>query len=927
MKKIIFILCLFCIINQVSAQVSVSPVFPSVDDNVTVYFNAAEGNAALKGFTGDVYAHTGVITDQSSSQSDWKFVVSAWATADAKVKMVRVSTDLYKLDFNIRTYYGVPAGVIVKKMAFVFRDLNGQTVGRSSDGSDIFYDVIDPNASLAIKIIKPSTKTLVVNQGDKIDIQCASSKTGILTITDNGSQVALVGNGKLINTQITVSQPGSHNVEFKAVAGAETSAESFTYINAPQVTVLNPPTGLKLGMNRSTINIKSMTLLLDAPGKSFVYVIGSFNNWQVDNKYLMNKSVNGNQFWLQIDGLDFNQDISYQYLIEGTTKVADPFSELVLNQNGDGSIAASTFNNIPTFPTQTSGAATWVRPNANYVWQTNNFKRPAKGDLVVYELLVRDFSAAKNYQTLIDSMNYFKSLGINAIELMPINEFDGNESWGYNPTFHMALDKAYGTPEKFKEFVDKCHANGIAIILDIVFNQAHDNSPLVKMYPPASNPWVNAAARHPYNVFYDFNHESAFTKSFVKRCLQYWLEEYQIDGYRFDLAKGFTQKQTNDDASFSAYDQSRVDILTDYHNTVQNTSAGAYTILELFSQNSEETVLINSGMMTWGNMNNVYNETSMGYNNNNLQGVTPKSRGWSTPSLVGYMESHDEERQMYKNTSFGNSFGNYDIKQLSTGLSRVELTSSFFYTLPGPKMIWMFGELGYDYSINFNGRVGNKPVRWDYFKDYSRKRLYNVVADLIDLRNKYSTVFNTNIYDLGELGFNKFKSFHLKDNNISFTIMGNFDVEPGDVIPNFQNTGKWYEFFTGDSISVTDITKPIKFLPGEYRIYTNKKIAAPKFGFVKYSVATKNIDDYINDFEVTPNPSSEQIAIKFNLKNAAKISLQVLDIYGKILINKDVQANQGSSRETLNHSLTNGTYLVSLRIENQVISQKIVVSK
>ena len=75
-------------------------------------------------------------------------------------------------------------------------------------------------------------------------------------------------------------------------------------------------------------------------------------------------------------------------------------------------------------------------------------------DLIIYEVLVRDFVAKHNYQTIIDTLNYLDKLGINAIELMPPGEFENNESWGYNPSFHMALDKYYGTPEKFKELID-----------------------------------------------------------------------------------------------------------------------------------------------------------------------------------------------------------------------------------------------------------------------------------------------------------------------------------------------------------------------------------------------------------------------------------------------------------------------------------------
>jgi glycosidase len=134
-----------------------------------------------------------------------------------------------------------------------------------------------------------------------------------------------------------------------------------------------------------------------------------------------------------------------------------------------------------------------------------NFVKPDKRNLITYELLVRDFGDARNYQMLIDTISYFKRLGINAIELMPVNEFSGNESWGYNPTFYLALDKAYGTKNKFKEFIDLCHKNGIAVILDVVYNQLDAyNAPQGKLYwdavnnrPAADNPWLNPDAPHP----------------------------------------------------------------------------------------------------------------------------------------------------------------------------------------------------------------------------------------------------------------------------------------------------------------------------------------------------------------------------------------------------------------------------------------------
>ena len=101
---------------------------------------------------------------------------------------------------------------------------------------------------------------------------------------------------------------------------------------------------------------------------------------------------------------------------------------------------------------------------------------------MVYEVLIRDFDANRNYQDLINKIDYFKNLKINAIELMPVMEFEGNESWGYNTSFHMALDKFYGTGDKLKEFIDLCHQNGIAVILDVALNHAFGRNPMVRMW-------------------------------------------------------------------------------------------------------------------------------------------------------------------------------------------------------------------------------------------------------------------------------------------------------------------------------------------------------------------------------------------------------------------------------------------------------------
>ena len=204
-----------------------------------------------------------------------------------------------------------------------------------------------------------------------------------------------------------------------------------------------------------------------------------------------------------------------------------------------------------------------------YVWDNSTFTPPAKDDLIIYELLVRDFVAAHDFKTIRDTLDYLDRLGVNAIEFLPVNEFEGNSSWGYNPSMYFAVDKYYGTADSFKELIDSCHGRGIAVIMDMVLNHAYGSNPLVRMYfssstnePSANNPWFNVKAPHTaFSWGYDFNHQSYATQEFVDSVCHYWISEFKVDGFRFDFTKGFTNLATTTDAAMSAYDPSRIAIL------------------------------------------------------------------------------------------------------------------------------------------------------------------------------------------------------------------------------------------------------------------------------------------------------------------------------------------------------------------------------
>jgi hypothetical protein len=549
---------------------------------------------------------------------------------------------------------------------------------------------------------------------------------------------------------------------------------------------------------------------------------------------------------------------------------------------------------------------------------------------VVYELLVRDFIADRTYTSLTDSLDYLSNLGVTAIELMPINEFEGNDSWGYNPDFYFAPDKAYGTAEALKNFVNEAHNRGIAVIMDIALNHSFGLNPMVRMYfdanagtwgqPTASNPWFNQTPKHDFNVGYDFNHESLQTKNFVKRVLSHWMQNYHIDGYRFDLSKGFTQNNTlGNTAAWGAYDQSRINILTDYYNHMQTVEPGSYAILEHFADNSEETVLSNNGMLLWGNLNHEYMEGSMGYASNFSWG-SYQNRGWNNANLVTYAESHDEERMMYKDLQYGASSGSYNITNLNTAIKRQELSHCLLIPIPGPKMMLQFGELGYDYSIGTcsdgvtvdlaNCKTSAKPVRWDYWDNQNRKHLYKVTAALNNLK-KNEPVFSTSNFNIDLAGFGK--RIHLNGTN-NAVVVGNFQTTSINMIPGFQHTGTWYDYFTGNSFQVNDLNATFFFEAGEYHVYTDYQLAVPDL-----NTSLEEVMSFAkSNFMIWPNPSNDRVNLAYSMSQASPVQIVLRDLTGRIVSSFNTQGISGINQTEWNLSEKNiaaGSYIISVETE------------
>ncbi len=903
------LLLVLLLVQGVQAQVVTwSPAFPVQNEPITITFDAAKGTGGLANVTEPVYAHTGVLTDLSTSDSDWKYVKAAWGTNTPAALMTPLGNNRYQITINPRTYYNVPAQEAIKALMFVFRNGNGSKEGKDTGGKDIKVPIFQ-SGSINVSFAQPTVGVngLFVDANQSIQVRGNSSASAKLSLYVNGVKVKEETSATALEAQVTATTPGANKVKLTAEIGTITAADSFTFVvrQAAQVEVL--PANAKDGV--TYVSATSVLLNLYAPGKQNVNAVGDFNNWVV-GATPMKRTPDGTRYWVQIDNLTAGQEYAYQYLVDETLRTGDPYTQKTLDPNEDRFIPAETYPNLKAYPTgKATGMISVFQTNqAAYTWNVPNFVRPKKTDLVIYELLVRDFLEKHDYKTLTDTLNYLKRLGVNAIELMPINEFEGNLSWGYNTAYYFAPDKYYGSKEMLKRFIDAAHARGMAVILDIALNHSFGQSPMVQLYyngatgkTTPESPWFNPDPKHEFNVGHDFNHESAATQYFVDRVTEFWLQEYKIDGYRFDLSKGFTQKQTLGSVSaWGQYDQTRIDLLKRMANHLWSIDNNAYVILEHFADNSEETVLANHGMMLWGNLHGNYKQAILGYpDNSNFNWISYKQRGWTSPHVVGYMESHDEERQMVEALAYGNSSATYNVRAPATALQRMQLAAAFFFTIPGPKMVWQFGELGYDIPINQNGRTGNKPILWNYYQDAERKKLYNVYAALIKLKIN-EPAFESGNYTLNLDG--ALKTIHIQDPGMNVAVLGNFGVTAGTLDPKFQSAGTWYDYVTGEALAVTNVNQAILLQPGEYRVYTTKRLSSGSI-----LLASKEEEAALaKEVVVFPNPArTGELTVRYQLIASAQVSLQLYDQVGRLLISRSL-GKQAPGSHSINQTLTTG---------------------
>lgn len=917
MRKSLLIICVsFYTILAVAQIIVTNPAFVTKDysGQIEIIYDATKGTAGLKDYTGadGIYAHTGVITNASATDKDWKHAPT-WGDNAAKYKMTSLGSNKWKLVItpNMVGYYGLTTGEVVKKMAFVFRNgtPTGTTYkeGKDVGGTDIFVPLYD--AGLNVAFTSPVTNQSV-GAGSSVNFVITSSLSADLALSVNGAVVASVAGGTTLSHTYQFASPNDYLVVASASTGGTTVYDTLR-VNVPSAVVNEArPAGVKNGINYNSDT--SVTLVLHAPSKNNVFVIGEFNDWSKLNAYQMKKD--GEYWWLTINDLTPGKLYGFQYLVDGSIRISDPYTELVLDPWNDPWINEkyNRFPNLKAYPSgKTEGlVATFQTAKPIYNWEVTNFAMPSRDNMVIYELLLRDFTVEKSLEAAIGRLDYLKTLGITAVELMPIHEFDGNESWGYNPNHYFAPDKAYGSPEMYKRFIDECHKRGMAVIIDVVFNHATGNNPMAALFwnaatskTTSSNPWFNVDAPHPYSVFHDYNHEYSGTRDYFKRVLQYWIQEYKVDGYRLDLTKGFTQNSSSESTA-SNYDQSRVNILTDYYNAAKAVKSDVMFILEHFCNYDEESALANNGMYLWRKVNNAYSQSAMGYSSDSDFGaMNSLPRKW-----VGYAESHDEERNFFKAKSSGSGAVKTDSVYR---VSRVPLNIAFAALIPGPKMLWQFQEMGYDYSIDSQGgRTNAKPSAWGWLNIAHRKAAYETASKIITIRKMFPTAFTEGNFNfkIGTSDWDNGRVISLTHSDLNLVVMGNFKADAGaTVYATFPKTGMWYNAITGESTYVSSNNTSYPVNAGQVLILADRKINFPS------GVENPSMED--NQDFLYPTATSGKVYIK---DAVSQNEVKVFNLHGQqVKVLMDVNEIDLST-------LQSGMYLIKMRTSSDEMTGKVL---
>ncbi len=440
------------------------------------------------------------------------------------------------------------------------------------------------------------------------------------------------------------------------------------------------------------------TFTLYAPGKGRASVIGSFNDWD-PRAHPMEEIAPG--LWSTRLRLDPGEH-HYQFHVDDKS-IGDPYARRLAPGSDDPPHAVLYLGEKP-----------------RYTWRNDSWDRPKLTDTIIYELHVADFSDEGTFNAVTERLSYFQDLGVNAIELMPVAESELEDGWGYQPNYFFACRRKYGTPEDLKRLIDEAHGAGIAVLLDIVLGHSGHQHPFNQLYEFVDSPWYGRGIgeENRYGLP-SFDYRKPPTQAFMRDVQRYWLDEFHIDGLRYDYAR--TIGIDGDDG------------LPRLVRDAREARGDAWLIAEYLPE--DPSIIPRCGFDAAWRLQVSHGLKGLARKPDSpresfeaiVHGLNPRTHGYGAASqVINYLENHDENRLIHDLEAEG--------WKPDAARRRAAMIGTALLTAPGVPLIYQGQELGAATSPKPNER---NPMLWHEADTEAGRGMFNHYARLIRLRREH----------------------------------------------------------------------------------------------------------------------------------------------------------------------------------------------
>jgi 1,4-alpha-glucan branching enzyme len=705
--------------------------------------------------------------------------------------------------------------------------------------------------------------------------------------------------------------------------------EFYTVYDQPEIEIEEEalPTGVKMGPN--WIN-GEMILAVFAPEQPVMQVIVTEpgETGSSTDAFVMKKAIGmEDTWWIELE-LSAGQ-YTYEYLLLNGNRIADPLSRRIDNGKtrieigGGGVTTADDFN-----------------------WQSDEYIRPSLDTLVIYEIHIDDFAAQGSgqgtFSDVISRLDHLKASGINAIELMPVTEFPGNRSWGYDPELMSAVESSYGTPEDFKELVDEAHQRGIAVILDLVWNHIRSSSPIWQIQPDYNlNPYIKIHTELNPNEtegswgMLDMDHFNPLTVDYVNQVHEIWVGEYRIDGFRFDATRYMGWDLSQPELGFPAWTYALDEFAPGTYQIAEHLPAHPWLI--------DNTYLTSS----WhDSFHDLIKEDAHGQFNTTMTYMSQiiglhEYSNWGDPysfrtQAVKYMISHDEQSVIQEMVAF-------DSYSVEEARARDKFLATLMFTSMGIPMLFQGQEFGFQSGWNDDNGNGNwdeeklgyRAVDWSLLNtDVGQSHLshYSKMAKFRKINPAFS---KGTFHDLYRFVNEKVIVYGYKDesdgnNNDQVVVIANFSASDKTVynVP-FLSGGNWY--------NITEQGNDLYTGDGNYGEYSIPAKSAVVYANQEWELGTKDETPIPTEYQTLsayPNPFNGQIQINFSFADPTSASVFIFDVIGRLVktfpekhYTKGDHFVSWIATDDSAHPLSSGVYIISLRSETGYLNKKILYLK